>query len=81
MARLSQRWQQFHQQVWEGKESVERQLKQLPRERYTGALLRALEEAEEALAYLSKAYEGVRATVAALRQRVERSVGDAGTAR
>jgi hypothetical protein len=31
MARLSQRWQEFHERVWEGKESIARQLKQLPK--------------------------------------------------
>ncbi len=78
MARLSLRWQELHQRVWQGGESASRQLKHLPRERYTGALVRALGEAEAALAYLGEHWEGVQATVAALRQKVERAVGDTG---
>jgi hypothetical protein len=80
MARLSQRWQQFHEQIWED-EAVARQLKQLPRERYTEALLRTLEEAEAGLAYLGEHWEHVRATVTALRERVERVLEKAETAR
>jgi hypothetical protein len=57
MARLSQRWQQFHAQIWE-EEAIARQLRQLPQERYTEAMLRALQEAEAALAYLGRALGG-----------------------
>jgi hypothetical protein len=80
MARLSQRWREFHEQIWEG-EAVARQLRQLPRERYTEALLRALEEAEASLTYLGEHWESVQATVAGLRERVERAVAKAETAR
>jgi hypothetical protein len=80
MARLSQRWREFHERAWEGKEAIARQLKQLPEAKYTEALLRALEEAEEALAYLGKAWKGVQATVTDLRPKVERAVRNAGTA-
>jgi hypothetical protein len=80
MARLSQRWQEFHEQIWE-EEAIARQLKLLPRERYTEALLRALHEAEAALAYLGEHWAGVQATVTALRQRVERVLEKAETAR
>jgi hypothetical protein len=79
IARLSLRWQEFHQRVWQGEEFVERQLRHLPRERYSGSLLRALEEAEQALVYLGENWQGVQAVVAALRQKVEQAVGDAGT--
>jgi hypothetical protein len=80
MARLSQRWQEFHEQVWEGEESIGRQLKQLPEAKYTEALLRALQEAEAGLAYLGENWAGVQATVTGLRQKVEGAVQDAGTA-
>jgi hypothetical protein len=81
MARISQHWKDLHEQVWEGKESVSRQLKQLPKEKHTQALLRDLQTAEEALTYLGKNWEGVRRTVTALRQRVERAVGNTETGR
>jgi hypothetical protein len=80
MARLSEHWQEFHEQIW-GEEAVARQLKQLPRERYTEALLRALQEAEAALAYLGEHWDGVQATVSRLRQQAERAVEKAETAR
>jgi hypothetical protein len=80
MARLSQRWREFHEQIWGG-EAIARQLKELPKERYTEALLRALQEAGAALAYLGEHWAGVQATVTALRQRVERAVAKAETAR
>jgi hypothetical protein len=59
MARLSQRWQEFHERVWEGEEAIARQLKQLPKTKYTEALLRALQEAEASLAYLGEYWAGV----------------------
>jgi hypothetical protein len=80
MARLSQTWQEFHEQIWE-EEAVARQLRQLPREKYTEACLRALEEAEAGLAYLGANWEGVQATVTGLRQKVERAMAKAETAR
>ena len=81
MARLSQRWQEFHERVWEGKESIARQLKQLPEAKYTEALLRASQEAEAALAYLGEHWAGVKATVTGLRGKVEGAVAKAETAR
>jgi hypothetical protein len=80
MARLSQRWQEFHERVW-GEETIARQLKQLPGEKYTEALLRALKEAEAALAYLGRRWEGVQATLTGLRPKVEGALGDADNAR
>jgi hypothetical protein len=81
MARLSQHWQEFHERVWEGEESIARQLKQLLKTMYTEALLRALEEAEAGFAYLGANWAGVQATVTGLRQKVERATRDAGTVR
>jgi hypothetical protein len=80
MARISQHWQEFHEQAWEGEEAIARQLKQLPEAKYTEALLRASQEAEAALAYLGEHWAGVKATVTGLRQKVERAVRDADTA-
>jgi hypothetical protein len=79
MARLSQRWQESHEQVGEGEASIARQIEHLPKEMYTEALPRAL--AAAAMACLGENWEGVLATLTALRQKVERAVGDAGTAR
>jgi hypothetical protein len=81
MARLSQHWQQFHEQVWEGEEAIARQLKQLPKAKFTEALLRASQEAEAALAYLGEHWAGVKATVTGLRGKVEGAVAKAETAR
>jgi hypothetical protein len=75
MARLSQRWKEFHERVWRGGEAVGRQLKRLPSEKYTEAMLRALEEAEDALAYLGENWLAVQNIVAALRRKVEKVLG------
>src|SRR5262249_23707141 len=61
MARLSQRWREFHERAWEGEEAIARQLKQLPRERYIESLLRTLKEAEAGPPHLRQACPGVQA--------------------